>query len=389
MQAAAVKLDFAPDRAAIAVVILGVTAFSVAQGLTYPLISLLLDQRGVSAGLSGLNAGAFAAGLASATFAIGPLTTLARGDRLIMGGLIGCSLALGCFSIFDQLWAWFLARYALGFCASVVFMLSEAWLNTACPNRLRGRVSGIYGAGMSGGFALGPLAIPMFGTESGFAFALLAVYVALVAFLTTLLSFRTRTYPAHSSSGELLKFIRCAPILVAMVVAYGFADIAAISAMPIYFVRTGYTEAFAAFSVTAMALPTALAQPVVGWLLDKFDRPTIAVCCGLVAALSYLVLPFMASETAILVVFAIMGSAAFALFTCGLAMLGEAFTGGMLVAGSAVFALAYAVGSAMGSSALGFIIGAATPIAAPLAAGFVLLGFSAVFFFGLRKRSAR
>jgi hypothetical protein len=31
------------------------------------------------------------------------------------------------------------------------------------------------------------------------------------------------------------------------------------------------------------------------------------------------------------------------------------------------------------------MIGAATPIAAPLAAGFVLLGFSAIFFFGLRR----
>ena len=54
--------DFAPDRAAIAAVIVGVTAFAVAQGLTYPLISLVLEHRKVSPSLIGFNAGCFAAG---------------------------------------------------------------------------------------------------------------------------------------------------------------------------------------------------------------------------------------------------------------------------------------------------------------------------------------
>ena len=86
-------------------------------------------------------------------------------------------------------------------------MLSEAWLNTACPDRLRGRISGLYGAGMCGGFAAGPLAIPLFGTEQGFAFALLAVYVACVAFLTVILSRRARTQPEQAVSGALFKFV--------------------------------------------------------------------------------------------------------------------------------------------------------------------------------------
>ena len=55
--------DFAPDWAAIAVVILGVTAFAVGQGLTYPLIALILESRGVSSSMAGLNASVFALGL--------------------------------------------------------------------------------------------------------------------------------------------------------------------------------------------------------------------------------------------------------------------------------------------------------------------------------------
>ena len=60
-------IDFAPDWAAIVAVVLGVTAFSVAQGVTYPLISLVLEGRGVSSTLIGVNALAFALGLGAAT----------------------------------------------------------------------------------------------------------------------------------------------------------------------------------------------------------------------------------------------------------------------------------------------------------------------------------
>ena len=368
--------SFVPDWAAITVVILGITAFAVSQGLTYPLISLVLERQGLSESLIGLNAGAFAAGLAVATLMVRRLTTLVPGDRLIIASLIGSSLCLGAFALFEGYWIWFVARFLLGACTSVIFMLSEAWLNAACPDRLRGRVSGIYGAGMCAGFAAGPLAIPIFGSEGGFTFALVAVYTALVAFLTAVLSRRARTRPEPSPAGALLRFARGAPLLVGMVLAFGFADIAAISVMPIYFVKTGHSEAFAALSVTMMALPTALAQPLVGVLLDRMSRPLVAIVAGTIAALSFLAIPLLQSEIAILGLFALMGAASFALYTCALTLLGERYTGGLLVAGSAVFALAYALGSAAGSSATGLAMDLFTPAAAPISAGLVLLALS-------------
>ena len=48
-------------------------------------------------------------------------------------------------------------------------------------------LGGLHCAGMCGGFAAGPLAIPLVGIEDGFAFALTAAYVALVAFASIML----------------------------------------------------------------------------------------------------------------------------------------------------------------------------------------------------------
>ncbi len=365
-----------PDWSALSAVILGITAFSVAQGLTYPLISLLLESRGVAVSLIGLNASAFAVGLGAATLMIGRLTAFASGDKLIIAGLIGCSICLASFAVFESIWIWFAARFLLGFCASIVFMLSEAWLNTACPDRLRGRTSGVYGAGMCAGFAAGPLAIPLFGSEDGFAFALIAVYTALIAFGTSILIRRARTKPQPSPVGGLFQFIHRSPVLVGMVLAFGFADIAAISVMPVYFIKIGHSQSFAAISVTIMALPAALAQPLVGVLLDKISRPVVATACAFVAALSFMVIPYLQSQLAILAVCAILGAACFALYTCALTLLGERYTGGLLVAGSAVLTLAYAIGSAAGSTATGLAMDIFGPTAAPTSAGLVLLAFA-------------
>lgn len=379
MDRAQTKAGFSADWAAIAIVIFGATAFSISQGLTYPLISLILTERNVSPGVIGLSGGCFAAGLALSTLLVGPLTSVLKGHRLIVAALIGASVSLAILASFDALWIWFVARFILGFCASIIFMISEAWLNTACPDHIRGRVSGLYGMGICAGFAAGPMAIPLFGTKDGFAFALLAVYIAFVAFATVIICRRAQTEPESTSSGMFLKFFLKAPLLVAMVGAFGFADIAAISGMPIYFTELGYSSSFAAVSITVLALPTALSQPLVGFFLDKFPRGAIALGAAFVTAICFLILPMLRSEVAILVDFAIIGAASVGLYTAALTLLGERYSGGMLVAGSAAFALAYAAGSAGGSTAFGITMQAFSPAAGPLMVGCVMLAFSAVF----------
>ena len=367
------------DWAAITVVIFGVTAFSVSQGLTYPLISLILAQRGVEAGIIGLNGAVFAIGVGISTLLIGPITAIMNGHKLIVSALVGVSVSLALFASFDALWVWFVARFFLGFSASLIFMTSEAWMNTACPDRIRGRVSGLFGAGMCAGFAAGPLAIPLFGMEDGFAFALLAVYVAFVAFVTVILSRKTHTSPEAAQPGMFMQFVYAAPLLVAMVLVFGFADIAAISGLPLYFTEIGYSASFAAVAVTMLALPTALAQPLFGWLLDKFDRTTVSLGAALVTAFAFLCLPFLESQAAIFIDLAVIGTASFGLYTAALTLLGSRYSGGMLVAGSAAFALAYSVGSATGTVAFGAAMQIVSAPAGPIAIGLAVLAFALAF----------
>ena len=62
--------------------------------------------------------------------------------------------------LFDNLIAWFVLRGLMGAAVNGLFVISETWVNAVAVERSRGRVLAIYGAVLSGSFALGPLIKP-------------------------------------------------------------------------------------------------------------------------------------------------------------------------------------------------------------------------------------
>ena len=158
------------DWASIIAITLGTSAFGIALGLTYPLISLILTDWGCGETVVGLNAGVYAIGMVTATLMMPRLTQWLSAGRLIIAGLASSAVVILVFALLPWIAGWFALRFALGFSINTVFILGEAWLNAACPDHLRGRVTAIYAASMSTGFAIGPLGVPLFGKEDGFRF---------------------------------------------------------------------------------------------------------------------------------------------------------------------------------------------------------------------------
>ncbi|WP_259666390.1 MFS transporter [Rhizobium bangladeshense] len=360
-----------PDVAALVLVIVCGTAFAAAQGITYPLIAVMLERANVPIGIAGLNTGIYSLGLASTTLLIGHLSRVISADFLIFIGLIGCACNLAVFDLTDTLWIWFFARFALGCFANLMFIVSEAWLHLASSDKIRGRVSGFYCMGVSGGFAAGPLVVPFLGRST--AFLSLSIYVVLVAIAVLALSRRARTKPEHVPAGAFFSFFRRAPFLILMVFTFSFSNVAAISTMPVYFMHEGYSDYFATFSVAVLATSMALSQPFVGVLLEKWSASGVAITAATVAGLSFLAIPLTNSPAIILIVFGVLGAACFSLNTCALTLLGQKFSGGELIAGTSAFALAYAAGSAGGSSLTGIGMEIAGTNAGPDSAGAVLL----------------
>ena len=322
------------DWHSVAIVTFGISAFAVAQGLTYPLISLLLVARDASELVIGSNAAAFMLGLGTSVLVVPALAARLRAGQVIVAGLVGSALVLAEFAILDALPTWFALRFALGFCVNAIYVHGEAWLNAATADAVRGRVSGLYGMGMSAGFVLGPLAIPVLGTGNGLAFAACAVLLSLVAFAFALLSRRARIEPDRPRLADLPRFARAAPGLLLLVVVFGVVDATA----PVHFVDGGATEAAAATFIAVMHVGMVVAQPLLGVLLDRVDRWHVATGCLAVTGLSFaslLVVPV----------------------TSALSLLGRDHRGAMLVAGASALSLAHAAGGTVGPAAAGALDG--------------------------------
>jgi MFS family permease len=371
------------DWWSVATVTVGITVFAVAQGLTYPLISLLMVERGASDAVVGLNAAAFMLGLGTSVLVVPALTRHRRAGQVIVAGLLGAAVVLGGFAATDDLAAWFVLRFALGFCVNAIYVFGEAWLNAAVTDRVRGRVAGVYGAGMSAGFVIGPLAIPILGTEDGLAFAACAVLVSLVAFGLALMSRRARVEPGKLALADLPRFARAAPLLVFLVLAFGFVDGTVLSLSPLHMIEGGASAAAAATFVAVMHMGMIVAQPLLGILLDRIDRWRVAAGCLAATGVSFGVLIAVPATSALVWPLGALGGAAFfGVYTSALAILGREHGGAMLVAGASAFSLAYASGGVIGPALTGALTDAVPGATFALVA---LLGVCGAILVALRR----
>lgn len=366
------------DWWSVATVTVGIAVFAIAQGLTYPLISLLLAERGALDTVIGLNAAAFMLGLGTSVLVVPALTRHLRAGQVIVAGLLGAAVVLAGFAATDALWAWFVLRFALGFCVNAIYVFGEAWLNAATADTVRGRVAGVYGAGMSAGFVIGPLAIQVLGTQNGLAFAVCAVLGSLVAFGLALLSRRARVEPEKLALADLPRFARAAPLLVFLVLAFGFVDGTVLSLSPLHMIEGGASAAAAATFVAVMHMGMIVAQPLLGILLDRIDRWRVAAGCLAATGVSFSILIFVPATSALVWAFGALGGAAFfGVYTSALAILGREHGGAMLVAGASAFSLAYATGGVIGPAMTGaltaIVPGATFALVAALGAGGAVL----------------
>jgi MFS family permease len=144
-------------RAALAGVIATVSVFAIAQGLTYPLLSFILERQGTSSALIGLSAAMTPLGM----IASAPLIPLlgrrfgAGTTALTCAGL--AALLLSLIGWTQDLLAWFPLRFLLGAVINPLYALSEVWVIALAPPKQRGRMMGINTAIIAAGFAAGPL----------------------------------------------------------------------------------------------------------------------------------------------------------------------------------------------------------------------------------------
>lgn len=151
--------------AAMAGIVATVTVFAVAQGLTYPLLSFILERQGTPPGLIGVSAAMTPLGFIVSAPLIPEMARRVGGARLAILCSVLAAFCLVAIAWTQDVLVWMPLRFLLGFFANPLYVLSETWLITITPASRRGRIMGLYSSVVSGGFAVGPLSLGLVGTQ--------------------------------------------------------------------------------------------------------------------------------------------------------------------------------------------------------------------------------
>ncbi len=351
-------------------------------GLSFPLLSLALENRFASGPIVGWNAVMAAVstviGAAAAPWLLSRFTP--RG-AVTLSALAGAATFMG-FAVATSLWSWMALRFAFGFGATVVFITAEIWVNQLAPDHQRGRLMGLFGAALATGLGVGA---GLFALLNGVGAAGYVAGAGLLAFCGVVIwAPAPRPRPPttrHLGLRAISVAARGAPLAIAAALAFGAIETVSLNFLPVFASRAGYGENGAAALMIAAAVGNIALTPLIGRAADAVGPARMLIGCGAAACVGPLCLILVPAGTlwaAAPVVFVFAGFAA-GLYAVGLAHLGRRTPTGALANANAAFVMCYGLGSLAGPGAAGVMIDIINPnglllTLAAFAGAFLLVG---------------
>ncbi|RUM98239.1 MFS transporter [Pseudaminobacter arsenicus] len=374
--------------AAMAGIIATVTVFAVAQGLTYPLLSFILERQGTTPGLIGLSAAMTPLGFIVSAPIIPALVRRVGAARLAILCSILAAAALAAIAFTQDVWAWMPLRFLLGFFANPLYVISETWLISIAPARRLGRIMGLYSSIVSGGFAIGPLSLGLVGSEGWSPFTIGIVAFLLCGLIVLAVVPRLPKMPHEDKATSVHGFFALASLLLFAVFTAAAFEQTLLSLFAVYGAALGSTEGRIASLITCFIAGNAVLQILLGRMAERSGSMRTLLFCALACVAGCLLLPLSFSSWLIWPLVFVWGGASFGIYTMALIQLGERFTGQALIAGNAAFAFVWGIGGIVGSPTTGLAMQLVGHQGLPLSLG-LLCCVLAVLLMAQRRRVYR
>ncbi|ESW90453.1 membrane protein [Mesorhizobium sp. LSJC285A00] len=339
--------------AAMAGIIATVTVFAVAQGLTYPLLSFILERQGTTPGLIGLSAAMTPLGFIVSSLFTPALVRRVGAARFAVVCSILAATVLIAIAWTQDVWAWMPLRFLLGFFANPLYVISETWLVSITPAARRGRIMGLYSSIVSAGFGLGPLSLGLVGTQGWPPFIIGSAAFLVCGLIVLAVAPRLPDMPREGEAVSVGGFFALAPLLLFAVFTAAAFEQVLLSLFAVYGAALGSTEQRIASLITCFIAGNAVLQVVLGRAAERFGSKPMMRFCVLACLAGCLLLPLLFATWLVWPLFFVWGGVSFGIYTLSLIQLGERFTGQALIAGNAAFAFVWGVGGIVGSPVAG------------------------------------
>jgi len=360
-----------------------IAIYGLTVGFLYPLISIRMENWGYSSAWIGfMGTLPFLASVFVAPL-IPVIIRTANVSKLVFLSICADIFFLAVMAFIENIYVWFVCRFFTGVAGTVLFVVSETWINEIAEDRTRGRVIGLYTLTFSTTLAISPLFIVFVGVDGKlpFLFAVTVIAIGLYPLRWT------RDSKPDFSGGKVshvLQFVILAPTLVCAAAVMAFEEAAIMTLLPVYAIRSGLTAEVAAVFLTVLAVGSMVAQPILGVLADKMNRYKLILICALIVLIGAVLLPVVIdSEIIVWPIMLVWGGAIAGIYTVALVIMGQRFRGAQLAAGNAAFGLMWGVAGALAPASAGIAMSVWDPHGFVVVATAMAIIFLIVY--GLRR----
>lgn len=352
----------------VAQVLLAVVCLEVALGALSPLIGVQMLHLGAPTELIGIVGSAYFVG-----FLLGTQTCHAVIDRV---GHIRAYSALAVLAanatilhlIVPQPWLWILFRAITGYALAGLFVVVESWLNDKTTAQTRGRTLALYMIASWGASGLGPLALNLPDPDGRLLFSLsaMAFSFSLIPMALTRVGNPEIRDRAHFG---IRRLYRLSPLGVLACFGSGLINASIWGLLPVYVEDVGLTERHLSLLLSLGVVAALLVQFPAGWLADTFGRRPLILVQSVIGAAISLAIAFAGSTSfgLLLPLVALLFATLAPLYALGVAQTNDFISRRDFVAASSGLLFAWGIGSAIGPTVTGAVMG--------------LLGGRGLFFF--------
>ncbi|WP_430535583.1 MFS transporter [Listeria rocourtiae] len=365
------------------------------QGLLLPLISIIFEGKGVSSGLNGFHAtGIYIGVLLVSPFIEAPLHRFGYKPIIVVGGGL-VAVALLIFPLWFNLYFWFILRLLIGVGDHMLHFSSQTWIGAMSHPSKRGRNMAIYGLFFSLGFAIGPQLVNLMAINANLPFLISGILVliawGLVWFLRNEFVAESAVIREISFFGSLKRFsgvFKLAWIAMLPPFVYGILETALNATFPIVGLRDGIPQAMVVTIISAFSVGTILFQVPIGILSDRIGRAKVLPIFVGVGAALFFVTAFVSNSILLIAMFFVMGIFLGSMYSLGLSYMTDLTPLELLPAGNILVGMSFSLGSIIGPSATGIMIGLfGNDVFYFVITGLLVVAFLALFFGNARKSS--
>ncbi|WP_188633732.1 MFS transporter [Lentibacillus kapialis] len=343
----------AQTRFWILIALVFISGFS--QGMILPLLSIILEQNGVSSSVNGLHAtGLYVGVLIASPFMEKPLRKIGFKPMIMTGGIL-VFLSLALFPVWEALWFWFILRVMIGIGDNMLHFSTQTWITTTSPKSARGKNISFYGLSFGLGFTVGPLMTRLLEIHQALPFLISA---ALSLLVWSTMFFVRNSIPEDenvhniSRSSSIKRFIQTGKIAwVAFLPAfgYGFLEATLHGIFPVYGLRIGHDINILSLIIPFFAGASIMTQIPLGVLSDRVGRRKILLSVVSGGIIAFLIAAlFETSVIALFASFALSGMLVGSLYSLSIAYMTDLLPASLLPAGNLMTGISFGIGSLIG-----------------------------------------